>query len=432
MSYLDIVNLVFSILTTLLGLLTVHFALFFIFGLFTKKKFPHTEDKRKYGIVVSARNEETVIANLIESVKKCKYPQDLIKVFVVAHNCNDNTAAAAREAGAVVYEYNNDSEKTKGYALKYLFEQIKRDYGIESFDGYFVLDADNVLPEDYLDKMNDAFVANNCEKVITSFRNAKNFGQNVMSSLYGMFFAQGCRFESRGRTYLGCSTRVSGTGFLFSSKVVKDGWKYVTITEDWEFSADQVIENNKIVYCDDAEFFDEQPTGIRIMLRQRLRWGKGHLLVCVTRYKDLIKSLFKPKSKGGNLHKFSAYDFSVNVLPICIIAAFLFIAQLICLGLAPVFGHDAVAVWTDWAINSAYSVAAYYVVMFFTAILLFIIERKRIRHVSFGLKVLTVLLWPLFIALSTPIEVISLFIKNMKWKTIPHKDARSVDSLNHK
>ena len=32
---------------------------------------------------------------------------------------------------------------------------------------------------------------------------------------------------------------------------------------------------DKIIYCDEAEFFDEQPTSINIMYKQRLRWEKG-------------------------------------------------------------------------------------------------------------------------------------------------------------
>ncbi|MDE6585108.1 MAG: glycosyltransferase family 2 protein [Clostridia bacterium] len=430
MNYLEIVNLVFFILTTLMGLLTVHFAVFFIVGLFAKKKFPHTEDKRRYGIVVSARNEEAVIGNLIESVRKCKYPQDKLQVFVVAHNCTDNTAQVARDSGAIVYEYNNENEKMKGYALKYLFDKIKQDYGIESNDGYFVIDADNVLPEDYIDKMNDAFVANNCEKVITSFRNAKNFGQNILSALYGIYFAQGCRFESRGRTLLGCSTRISGTGFLFSSNVVKDGWKYVTITEDWEFTADQIIENNKIVYCDEAEFYDEQPTGMKIMFRQRLRWAKGHLLVCVTRFKDLMKGLFKPKSKGGSQHKFSIYDITVNILPSPVMFTLIVVLKPVCLAFAPLFGFDAVSIWTDWAIQLGYGAATYYGVTVFTAIILLIVEHKRIKHVNFGLKILAVFLWPIFLALASPLEFVSMFVKNLKWKAIPHKDARGIDNIH--
>ena len=63
MNYIEIVDLVFLVLSALLGLLTVHFVVFAIVGLFTKKKFPKAENKLKYGIVIPARNEEKVIAN---------------------------------------------------------------------------------------------------------------------------------------------------------------------------------------------------------------------------------------------------------------------------------------------------------------------------------------------------------------------------------
>lgn len=45
-----------------------------------------------------------------------------------------------------------------------------------SFEGYFIFDADNLLKSDYISKMNDAFDSG--EKIITSYRNTKNFDEN--------------------------------------------------------------------------------------------------------------------------------------------------------------------------------------------------------------------------------------------------------------
>ena len=36
------------------------------------------------------------------------------------------------------------------FALKFLLERIQEDYGIESFEGYFIFDADNLLKKDYI------------------------------------------------------------------------------------------------------------------------------------------------------------------------------------------------------------------------------------------------------------------------------------------
>ncbi len=429
MNYLQIVNLIFLILGSLMVLLMFHFPFFAIVGLFARKKFPKTEEKLKYGIIVSARNEEAVIGNLIKSVYKNKYSQDKLQIFVVAHNCTDNTAKIARELGATVYEYNNPKECTKGYAFKFLFDKIRQDWGVENYDGFFVFDADNILADNYFDKMNDAFVANNKEKVITSFRNSKNFGSNVISAMYGIYFIQGCRYESRGRTVCGCSTRVSGTGYVIPSEAIKDGWKYVTLTEDWEFSADQIINKRKIVYCDEAVFYDEQPTKTRIMLRQRLRWAKGHLLVCLTRFKDLIKSIFKPKKKGG-VYKFSLFDMFVNILPICILSTSIFLLQLICTAIAPLFGFDAVKVWTDYGITLAYTVICFYAINILGGLVVLIAEHKRLKNVNAGVLIGAMLLWPIFLFLSIPLEIMCLFVK-VGWKQIPHEDTTTFEQVNN-
>lgn len=429
MDYLQIVDLTFYVLGTLLSILVAHFVIFAVVGLFSHKKFPKTDEKLKYGVIIPARNEAAVVGNLIKSVYKNKYPQDKLHVFVIAHNCDDDTAQISRSLGATVYEYNNPNECTMGYAFKYLFDRIREDYVVENYDGFFLFNADNILADDYFDKMNDAFVANDKKKVITSFRNCKNFGSNVISAMYGIYFIQGCRYESRGRTVCGCSTRVQGTGYVIPSEVVQNGWQYVTLTEDWEFSADQLLRNRKIIYCDEAVFYDEQPTSVRIMLRQRLRWSKGHLLVCLSRYGELLKGLFKPKRKGGGKHKVSLYDMSVNILPICVISVVFSLAQIVCLALAPLFGYSAAQVWTDWAINLAKSAAGAYALNLFAGTLVLIVEHKRIKNARPFVMLLAVILWPIFLALSIPLEVLSLFMK-IGWKQIPHKDTTTFEQVN--
>lgn len=433
MGYLDIVNIIFNTIFTIFSLIVIHFVVFAVIGLFTKKKFPHTDTKLKYGIIIPARNEESVVGNLIDSVRKNDYPQDKLDIFVIAHNCNDNTAAVAREHGAIVYEYNNPAENTMGYAFKYLFERIKEDYGILSYDGYFLFNADNILDVNYFDKMNDAFVACDRKSVITSFRNSKNFGENIMSACYGLYFMYGCRFESRGRSVLGCSTRVQGTGYVINSEIVKDGWQYVTLTEDWEFTADRVLRNEKIYYCDEAVFYDEQPTSFRVMFRQRTRWAKGHLLVFLTRFKDMMKGLFTPKRKGGVKNKGSAYDISVNILPVFVILAFTTVVQVICLAIAPFFGdYNFVDVMLGylWAQVPGWIVS--YATVLFATIVLFIVERKRIKNVSLPLKILAAVIWPFFLALSGACELVALFWRNLGWKPIPHKNTTNFDALNEK
>ena len=71
-----------------------------------------------YAVLICARNESAVIADLIGSLRSQTYDQSLLHIFVLADNCTDNTADIARSAGATVYERFNNVQVGKGYALQ--------------------------------------------------------------------------------------------------------------------------------------------------------------------------------------------------------------------------------------------------------------------------------------------------------------------------
>lgn len=433
MGYIEIVAIVFLVLWCVFTLMLIHYAVFMLIGIFKKRTYAETDKKLKYGIIIGARNEEFVIGKLIDSIHNNDYPSDKIQIFVVAHNCTDSTAKIAREKGATVYEYNNPDERTVGYAYKYLVDRINEDYGWQNYDGFFVINADNVLTKDYISKMNDAFVETNGKQVITSYRNSKNFGSNYMSCLYGIFFLSSCRYEARGRTVCNCSTRVSGTGYLFNSEMIKDGWEYVTLTEDWEFTADRIADGAKIIYCDDAQFYDEQPTTVKIMLRQRFRWARGHMIVFFTRFKKLMKSLFRSKKNGAHDNKFSVYDISASIMPLGVMGVTLGIVQLICIALCPLFEENVALIWTYYGIISAIGFGVSYISTLIVGLLLVILERKRIPEVKPHTMIAALLLWPFFLLLNVVLDVVALFKKNVEWKAIPHGEAECVcDKLEEK
>ena len=145
-----------NIIGNIISILVIYKILYFIIGIFFTRKFKKAKKMHKYGICIAARNEEKVIGNLLDSIYKQNYPKDKYQVFVVADNCTDKTAKVAKSKGAIVYERFNNKEKTKGYALKYLFNKIEDDYKTDSFEGYFIFDADNLLKEDYLSKLDQS------------------------------------------------------------------------------------------------------------------------------------------------------------------------------------------------------------------------------------------------------------------------------------
>ena len=57
--------------------------------------FPEARGKRHFAVLIPARNEEAVIAQLVRSLKKQNYPGELVDIYVLVNHCTDNTARTA-------------------------------------------------------------------------------------------------------------------------------------------------------------------------------------------------------------------------------------------------------------------------------------------------------------------------------------------------
>lgn len=426
---MEIAIKVLQTIGTVLTVLTAYQVIFLIVGLFKYRKFKKTENKHKFAICIPARNESKVIKNLLDSIANQDYPLEKLTVFVNADNCTDDTAEIARNykhenLEVVVYEHNNKDEKTKGFGLRYLFEQIKKDYpeGVETFEGYFIFDADNVLNKNYITKMNEAFDEGN--KIITSCRYSKNMSQNWISFGYAMHWLRTCVNENRGKGVLKQACRIQGTGFLFSNELVKDGWKYTSLTEDRSFCTDAVIQNYKISYCDEAIFYDEQPYKLKVALRQRLRWSKGHLQSSVENCPKLLKNMFNPKINFCITYDCFWLNFPFSIESVC--------RKIIVYAMQIAIAVMAADFW-GWCLSFLISYLSgrltYWLEKIFQEICVFIIYGKRIGKLPFWKTLFGVLMFPFFDIIGKWTAYIALF-KKIEWKPIPHDTVVDIDKLN--
>ncbi len=458
-----------------LSLFTFHYAAYVIIGIFFTKKFKPAKNMHKYAILIPARNEEAVIGNLLNSIKRQDYPSELITVFVVADNCTDNTANIARKHGAICYERFNEHDRTKGFALEFLFENIEKDYGIESFEGYFIFDSDNLLNKDYVSKMNDAFDSG--QKIITSYRNTKNFDENWVASTYALHWLRSIRFRHRARSVLRLATNIQGTGFLFANELVKDGWHYTSLTEDRAFTADAVAHGYEITYQDAAMFYDEQPTSLKIALRQRTRWSKGHLMAFMETGPALFKNVFvgncyrdksikrkltKESVIEGIRHRWASFDTLSQLMPAVVFKLFLWLIVSVFLFTCAHYetGMENILIFNDsnkltWLLHKLFGDIAidlapgislflyYYLIALiwrtlgkwlvnfanmFSAVYVFIAERKRIKKIPLHKKILYCFTWPTFDIIYRYSMYAAMFMK-VTWKPIPHTSKVTIEDI---
>ena len=114
---------IISIIVSVVSALYLPKTLYIIVGFFTTRRFQPAKRYHKYAILIAARNESAVIANLLDSIKKQDYPGS-VTTFVVADNCTDNTAEIVRNCGANCYERFDPDHRTKGFALQFLLDNI--------------------------------------------------------------------------------------------------------------------------------------------------------------------------------------------------------------------------------------------------------------------------------------------------------------------
>ncbi len=419
---LNAVEAVGFYLTAVIGaLFTLCYAyqFFYLFvALWVKpRRFEPVLPTRRYAVVIAARNEAAVLPMLIDSIKHQTYPEALTEIFVVADNCTDDTAAAARRAGATVFERCDQTRVGKGYALAFLFDRIRESRGLYAFDGYLFFDADNVLRPDFIEQMSYAHAAG--YRVITSYRNSKNYGKSWISAGYSLWFLRESRHLQNPRAILSCSAAISGTGFLVDRAVIEQygGWRHFLLTEDIEFTADCILHGECIGYCHAAELFDEQPETLAQSWRQRKRWAKGMFQV--------IRHYGKGLLAGALRFRWSSFDMLMNITPAFVLSSVQLIATLFLLLL-------------NWAVNGVIStvllqcladflIFGYGIFLVLGAIAL-ISEWRRVCCPK-PRAVLLLFTFPLFMLTYIPISLCAFFSRRVEWKPVEHRHAMTASDV---
>lgn len=413
-------QLIFSVVTLIFGILSAYRGFYLIVGLFApaRKYSPQPMDKR-YAFVLSARNEEKVIGNLIDSIRAQDYPQELIDIYVIADNCDpeDKTAEIAESKGCKVLVRVDPERQRKGYALQMFFNRLKETVGIDAYYGYAFLDSDNVVAPSFLRKMNDAMQEGDL-MVCTGYRNIKNLNQNWVTAINGINMYRNSVSVARPRAVLRSKMQlINGTGFVLSYRALeKDGWDCLSIGEDVELSAKLAVSGARMGFCEEAEYYDEQPSSLRISTRQRLRWTKGGLINWLYVGHRLLGSFFRKPT-------WQKYDGYWDLFPYALFS-FLWslIYQIASLILFLCVGDNGYN-WWSFGNFVLTLLAGQYLAGFLTGLVVEIREWKKV-HFNLFEAIIYLFVWPFYDMSGIVLNVMCLFMK-VTWKPIPHQSIAS-------
>jgi 1,2-diacylglycerol 3-beta-glucosyltransferase len=223
----------------------------------------------RFAIAIPAHDEASVIAATVDRLRTLDYPADLFAIHVVADHCSDDTAALARQAGAIVHERNQGPRLGKGAALAWLFERILDD----ECDAVVIFDSDTQVAADFLHLM--AARLTQGAQVIQGQHIIRNPGSGWFPALAWAMFLIDNRFQNLGRSNLGWSAKNMGDSICFRADILRRlGWGD-GLTEDYQLRQRLLLAGIRICYEPFAKGYGEAPSTWAQARAQRARWLRG-------------------------------------------------------------------------------------------------------------------------------------------------------------
>ncbi|OQB13834.1 MAG: Beta-monoglucosyldiacylglycerol synthase [Firmicutes bacterium ADurb.Bin193] len=407
-SVVSVISYIIQALFLLLG------AYYFVISLFSfiPRRNQAVDDTRlrRYALLVAAHNEELVIENMVESLKKLDYPDDKYEIFIIADNCTDKTAQIARDAGATVFERFNSTERGKGFALEWMFQKL---FEMDNkFDSVVVFDADNIASRDFLKNINRQH--NRGFKVVQGYIDSKNPNDSWISYSYSIAFWAINRLFQQSRSNLNLGCQLCGTGFSVDIDVLKEiGWGATCLTEDMEFTMKLALNDIKVGWANDAVVYDEKPLTLSQSWKQRVRWMQGHADVA-TRF---VLKLFKKSFSEGKLAPFDCALYLLQPLRIITMGAITVMAWI-----QTAYPESNLVIW-GLVPDGVWNV--FVLLQFCWTPLVLVIEKKVSKRTIWGYIAYTfyTLTW-------VPIAIIGIINKNKKeWFHTQHTRKISINEL---
>ncbi|MBQ9080033.1 MAG: glycosyltransferase family 2 protein [Clostridia bacterium] len=390
-------------LSVALKLFSVWFVIIALFTLKKPKPIPESPARTRFACLVAARNEQNVISDIVSSLRAQDYPDEMYDIFVIPNNCTDDTRGRAIAAGAQIIDCPGEI-RCKGDALHVAVDKLLH----SDYDAFCVFDADNIVDPGFLSHMNNAFCAG--ARVAKAAIRVKNPYDSATAGCYGLYFALFDTFFSRPRMALGLSSKLVGTGFAVRRELITQmgGWNTQTIAEDAEFSAQCVEMGERVWFVPEAVTYDEAPRDFRTTLIQRRRWCSGLMDVARARFGTLWRTFCKkPSVRALDMLAFLCYPFT-------------YVASLI-----PSL-MSAVAAVAENRFLSYIIIAFAWLGVAYVGCAAFGVLLAHLAGMNDRRAARSIVLFPIFMASWLPLQVISLFKRECRWRPIAHAGCKSV------
>ena len=231
--------------------------------------------RSRFKIVIPAHDEELDITDTVRSCQAQDYPKDFFEIIVIADNCLDSTAALARRAGATVVERHDDLNRSKGHALRFLFDRLEKSGEMDQTDALVIIDSDTVVDAALLRGF--ARRLEEGHDWIQAYDTVSNHDASwrTRQLAYSFSLINGVRLL--GQNALGLSAGLCGNGMCMSIRGLRRRpWQTYGLVEDLEYSWQLRVQGEMIVFAPEVACYAAMPTDCgSAASNQRRRWEFG-------------------------------------------------------------------------------------------------------------------------------------------------------------
>ena len=246
-------------------------------------------------VVVAARDEQAVIARLVDTITGLRWPVGRLRLWVVDDGSEDRTpellaALQRRHPLLTVLRRSRGAGGGKSAALNLVLQRLEGRWML-------VLDADAVLPPDLLERLipqaeTAGWAGLQLRKAVV------NAEANWLTRAQAMEMALDALVQE-GRLADGGVAELRGNGQLLrrESLLACGGFNEFTVTDDLDLSFRLLLQGQPIGLLWDPPVREEAVLRLPALWRQRQRWAEGGLQRFFDYWPELISDRLKPRQR---------------------------------------------------------------------------------------------------------------------------------------
>ena len=258
----------------------LYLGIFSVASLFSRET---VQDKAKtqnrFAIIIPSHKQDSVIEQAVVSILSQDYPQRLFDVVVVSDHQSEitNMRLAQYPITLLTPDF---AESTKAKSLQYAILKLPE---FKIYDVALVLDADNIVEQDFLTKVNDAFETA-ATKAIQMHRISRN-RDTAVARMGSIFEEINNNIFRKGHINMGISAALAGSGTAYDFTWFKTNvMKAKTAGEDKELEALLLKQGYFIDYFDNILLYGEKKRTTSKMNEQHGRWT-------LQQFQNLLKNI---------------------------------------------------------------------------------------------------------------------------------------------